>query len=102
MNEEQIRTLLTELGQRLAAAGLHGEMLIVGGTAMAFNSRRQTKDIDAIFEPKARIYEIAAEMADERGLPVGWLSDAAKGFFPQHDSGQRTILNLPDAIRPWP
>lgn len=92
--------LLTELGQRLEAEGLRGEMLVVGGTAMAmaFNSRRQTKDIDAIFEPKARIYEIASRIADERGLHAGWLNDAAKGFFPQHDSGQRVILNLPGLV----
>lgn len=97
MNEEQIRTLFGELAQRLAAEGLRGEMLVVGGTAMAlsFNLGRQTKDIGAIFEPKSRIYEIAAQMADEHGLPTGWLNDAAKGFFPPGDTASECSSTCP-------
>lgn len=100
MEREEIVALLTELGRRLAAAGLRGEMMVVGGTAMAlcFDALRQTKDVDAIFEPKGRIYELAEELAEERGLPSGWLNDAAKSFFPPGRVGERVVLDLPGLV----
>lgn len=49
-------------------------MFIVGGAAMAlaYSNRRITKDIDAVFEPKAMIYESAAKVAEQLGLPDDW------------------------------
>jgi hypothetical protein len=78
MQRNEIVELLTELGGRLAARGIEGEMYVVGGAAvaLAFDARRSTRDIDAVFEPKTEIYTAAAEMAEERGLPEGWLNDA--------------------------
>lgn len=69
--------------------------MVVGGTAMAlcFDTSRRTKDVDAIFEPKRRIYELAEEMAEERGLPSGWLNDAAKSFFPPGGAGEQVVLD---------
>ncbi len=70
MDRGQIEAALTALGARLDAEGLLGELYVVGGAALAlaYDSRRVTKDIDAIFEPKMPIYRLAAEVADERGL----------------------------------
>lgn len=98
MDRGEIVALLTELGERLAAAGLRGE--VVGGAAMAlcFDALRQTKDVDAIFEPKERIYEFAEHLAEERGLPPGWLNDAVKGFFPPGQAGERVVLELPGLV----
>jgi hypothetical protein len=81
---DQIRELLIELGRRLAARGVAARMFVVGGAAMAlaFNNRRVTRDIDAVFEPKAEVYEEARRMADEHGLPPGWLNDGVKGLMP--------------------
>ena len=92
--------MLAELAERLAAAGLRGEMMVVGGTAMAlcFDALRRTKDIDAIFEPKSRIYEIAERLAEERGLPREWLNDAAKGFYAPGQAGERVVLDLPGLV----
>jgi len=47
---------------------------------MAYDARRATRDIDAVFEPKTVIYEAAAEVAERRGLPPGWLNDAVKAL----------------------
>jgi predicted nucleotidyltransferase len=80
----RIRELLTELGARLAARAIEARVFVVGGAAMAlaYDRRRVTRDIDAVFEPKTVIYEEAAQMANELGLPPGWLNDGVKAFLP--------------------
>lgn len=97
MRRDEIVELLTELGLRLDARGLEGEMYVVGGAAIAlvFDSRRSTQDIDAVFEPKAEIYEIAGAIAVERGLADGWLNDAVKGFLADADPDAPLVLEAP-------
>lgn len=89
MERDEIVAALTALGRRLAAREVTGEMYLVGGAAiaLAYAPRRTTRDIDAIFEPKATIYEAAQEVREELGLPVGWLNDAVKGFVAGEDAG---------------
>ena len=72
-------------------------MYVVGGAAiaLAFAERRSTRDIDAVFEPKLVIYETAAEMAEELGLPDGWLNDAVTGFLQTGDDDAAAVLELP-------
>lgn len=72
-------------------------MYIVGGAAiaLAYASRRSTRDVDAVFEPKAVIYEAAAEVASELGLPVGWLNDAVKRSLAGDDPEAQPVLELP-------
>ncbi len=50
---------------------------VVGGAAiaLAYDERRSTRDIDAVFVPKMHVYRAAARVAADRGLPVGWLND---------------------------
>jgi hypothetical protein len=97
MSRSEIIELLTELGARLAATGAEGEMYVVGGAAiaLAFDERRSTHDIDAVFEPKQVIYRVAAQMADELGLAAGWLNDAVKGFLSGPDPDAAPVLELP-------
>jgi hypothetical protein len=84
LDADRIRGLLTELGQRMDARGLSAHLFLVGGAAMAlaFNTRRVTRDLDALFEPKSEIYAEAAVMAAEQGLPADWLNDGVKGLLP--------------------
>jgi len=72
--------LAAELQRRRASADTY----VVGGAAisLAFDERRATRDIDAVFEPKNVVNEAAAAVAPERGLPAGWLNDAVKGSSP--------------------
>ena len=81
MDRNEILAALTALAAALDARGLTGEMYVVGGAAIAiaYDARRSTRDIDAVFEPKIAIYEVAGEVGDRLGLPVGWLNDAVKG-----------------------
>lgn len=58
MRREEIVTALTALGARLDERGIEGELYIVGGAAIAiaFDARRATRDVDAVFEPKQEVY----------------------------------------------
>jgi hypothetical protein len=72
-------------------------MYVVGGAAiaLAFDERRSTRDIDAVFEPKSVVYEAAARLAEPLGLPAGWLNDAVKGFLQGEDPAATPVLDLP-------
>jgi Nucleotidyltransferase of unknown function (DUF6036) len=87
-NRDQIIELLTELGRRLSAKGVAGRLYVVGGAAMAleFETRRATRDIDAIFHPPTTVADEAASMATDLGLSPGWLSAAAQAFVPLRDA----------------
>ena len=97
MSRDEIVALLTALGARLADRGIEGEMYVVGGAAiaLAFDARRSTHDIDAVFEPKTEIYKIAAEIAAEQDLDEGWLNDAVKGFLSGVDPEAPLALEVP-------
>ena len=79
-DRDKIIELLTELGRRLSARGVAGRLYIVGGAAMAleFDTRRTTRDIDAVLHPPTTVADEAASMATDLGLPPGWLSAAAQ------------------------
>jgi predicted nucleotidyltransferase len=97
MNRGEIIEALTALASELERRGVSAEMYVVGGAAiaLAFDERRATRDIDAVFEPKATVYEAAAAVADERDLPAGWLNDAVKGFLAGEDLAAAPVLDLP-------
>ena len=54
----RIIAALAALGEDLTSEGIRGQVFIVGGAAMAlaYSTRRVTRDIDAVFEPKTAIY----------------------------------------------
>jgi len=97
MQREQIVTALTALGARLSERAVDGEVYVVGGAAIAiaFDARRATRDIDAVFEPKQEIYAAADEVGVELGLPPGWLNDGVKGFVSGPDDDAATALEVP-------
>jgi hypothetical protein len=92
----RIITALQSLGEELAGQGVHGQVFIVGGAAMAlaYSTRRVTKDIDAVFEPKAVIYQAAERVAERLGLPDDWLNDGVKGFLPGVDEDARPLPEI--------
>jgi hypothetical protein len=87
---------LQALGDELTREGVRGQIFIVGGAAMAlaYSTRRVTKDIDAVFEPKSAIYAAAMKVAEAHGLPEGWLNDAVKGFMPGPDEHPRSVPDI--------
>jgi hypothetical protein len=84
---------LQALGAELTREGVRAQIFILDGAAMAlaYSTRRITNDIDAVFEPKQTVYAAAAKVAEELGLPEGWLNDAVKSFLPGPDDAPRPV-----------
>jgi len=82
LEKEEILENLGLINKELKVLDIHGEILIAGGASMclAFSARSSTKDIDAVYEPKTIINDIAAKIAIEKGMPKSWLNDGVKGF----------------------
>jgi len=97
MRREEIVAALEALAAELHELGIDGEMYVVGGAAIAiaFDARRSTRDIDAVFEPKAAIYAAAERVGSQRGLPVGWLNDGVEGFLAGPDRMPRRCSSAP-------
>lgn len=97
MDRSEILAALTALAAKLEQRGVSAEMYVVGGAAiaLAFDERRATRDVDAVFEPKNAVYEAAAIVAEELELPGGWLNDAVKGFIEGDDPAAAPVLDLP-------
>jgi Nucleotidyltransferase of unknown function (DUF6036) len=65
MRRDEIVRALTALGAELAERRLVADFYVVGGAAvtLAYDERRATKDIDAVFIPKNEFYAAAARVA---------------------------------------
>ena len=81
MTDEQMRRYLAEVGNRLEARGLVGEIVLAGGAVMvmALHARGGSRDIDAVFVKEADgIRDAAREVARAHGLPDAWLNDQVR------------------------
>ncbi len=70
------------LGERLHRRGLTADVYVFGGAAMAlaYDARRATRDIDAVYQPHGAVLEEAWAVADEVGLPRRWLNEQASAY----------------------
>ena len=95
MTKNQIMAAFKKLNAELKGDGSKAEICIVGGAVMClvFNAREQTKDVDAIFHPKSKVYQLAKRVAEEQGLPDDWLNDSAKAYI-NNKIEQVEVLNL--------
>ncbi len=97
MRRDEILGALAALGADLAEHGLVADLYVVGGAAiaLAYDERRATRDIDAVFAPKNEVYAAAARVAAALELPEGWLNDAVKGFLQGPDNFPTKIFDMP-------
>jgi hypothetical protein len=95
LSRDQILAALARLDELLREKGIIGELCIFGGAAMvlAFDARESTRDVDAIFVPKAAMLEAARKVGDEMGFRMDWLNDGVKGFVT--DDGEVTTDGMP-------
>ena len=82
LTKGQIVNALELLNRELKTLGMSGEILLAGGASMCLvhSARDMTKDIDALYEPKAVVNKLISKIAEESGLPEDWLNDSVKGF----------------------
>lgn len=87
LDRERILVALGALDNELGRVGVRGEVFVVGGAAMAlaYDARRSTVDIDAIFAPPTEVRSAAGNVAEQLGLKPDWLNDAVKAFVPGED-----------------
>ena len=97
LTRDDIVMVLGELADDLEARGIHGDLFLVGGAAMAlaYSTRRATLDLDAIFEPKQAIYDAARRIGERHDLPPDWLNDGVKGFLPGPDPDATVLFDRP-------
>lgn len=93
----QVRSLLTELAAELHDDGVVADLFLVGGAAVAvaYDARRLTRDVDAVFRPVQQVRSAAARVAARHGLAPDWLNDAVKGFLPPGSPTGRRVLEVP-------
>jgi predicted nucleotidyltransferase len=86
------------LGDRLAGRGVVADLYVFGGAAMAlaYDSRRATRDVDALFQPHGIVVEEALAVATELGLPRWWLNEQASSYVaPGGDSAASRVFDHP-------
>lgn len=94
LNADRLGGLFQELSERLADAGEHAQVFVVGGAAiaLAYDGGRVTRDVDALFEPTGTVRQLAADMSGAHGLEPDWLNDAVKGFLPGDVHDTRVVF----------
>lgn len=82
LDREGIEEAFRRLGDRLAKRGVVADIYVFGGAAMAlaYDSRRATRDVDALFIPHGVVLEEARSVAAEMGLPDWWLNEQASSY----------------------
>ena len=82
LSKDEMLAYFGEINQRLATAGKHGEIMLLGGATLTlvFIARHSTRDIDAFYRPAEDMRIIIKDMASEYNLEEDWLNDGAKGF----------------------
>jgi predicted nucleotidyltransferase len=81
----------TLLGERLVRRGVVGDLFVVGGAAiaLAYDAKRVTRDVDALYVPHGIVHEEAVEVARELGLPRWWLNEQASVYISGADDPER-------------
>ncbi|MDQ1307965.1 MAG: hypothetical protein QG671_3799 [Actinomycetota bacterium] len=98
LDRAAIEDAFRRLGERLARRGVVADLYVFGGAAMAlaYDSRRATRDIDAVFQPHGIVLTEAATVAKELGLPPWWLNEQASVYVaPGGDTAAPQVFDHP-------
>jgi Nucleotidyltransferase of unknown function (DUF6036) len=94
LDRDALLRALRALDEELAPTGTRADLFIVGGAAMAvaYDARRATVDVDAVFVPADEVRRAARRVAGRLGLDENWLNDGAKAFIPGNDPDRITVF----------
>lgn len=87
LDREGVLRAFRALDGELGHDRIRADIFVVGGAAMAvaYDTRRSTRDVDAVFVPTAEVRAAARRVAERLDLDVDWLNDGAKAFVPGDD-----------------
>lgn len=94
IDKGQLQEAFRRLASELQRDGTVGEIYVFGGAAMvlAYDARRATRDVDALFKPREKVHQAALRVADELGLPRWWLNDQGKTYLPRGEDGRAKLI----------
>lgn len=98
LDRPTIERIFRRLGERLSARGVVADLYVFGGAAMAvaYDARRATRDVDALFVPHGIVLDEARAVAEEFGLPEWWLNEQASAYVaPGGDPGAKLVFDHP-------
>ena len=98
LDRARIEGAFRRLGERLARRGVIADLYVFGGAAMAmaYDARRATRDIDAVFQPHGVVLDEAWAVAGELGLSRWWLNEQASVYVaPGGDPTARQVFDHP-------
>jgi hypothetical protein len=98
LDRAAIEDAFRRLGDRLARRGVVADLYVFGGAAMAlaYDARRATRDIDAVFHPHGIVLDEARAVADDLGLPHWWLNEQASAYVaPGGDAAAPRVFDHP-------
>lgn len=98
LDRSMMERALQRLGERLHARGVVADIYVVGGAAMAlaYDARRATRDLHAVFEPPSVVVQEAQAAAVELALPTHWLNDQASVYVSRvPDDNARRVFDHP-------
>ncbi len=62
---------------------------------LAYDRKRITRDIDAVFHPSAQILPLVKRVAKEQGLPDDWINDEVRQFLATRESKRDLPIDVP-------
>ena len=82
------------LDEELGRSGTRADVFLVGGAAIAvaYDARRATADVDAVFVPTSEVRSAAQRIAERLGLDEDWLNDGVKALVPGPDPDRREVF----------
>lgn len=84
-DHDTLHQALGLLDRALSRRRVVADVFLYGGAAMllAYDAERSTRDVDSVFRPDGPVLEAAREVADQLGLPAGWLNQQASSYLPR-------------------
>lgn len=97
LDRPTIFAALEALEDELSGRGVRADVFVVGGAAMAiaYDARRATDDVDAVFVPAEVVRQAARSVSAKLAISREWLNDGVKAFLPGNDSRQEVVFERP-------